>query len=83
MAERIYPDLAQNFEGQQCLEERTILTVLNSDAIKINNHILERVPGPEAVYTGIDPMTDPDAVPLATEMLTTLKFLACQHTEFA
>ena len=73
LAERIYPDLAQNFEDQQWLEERTILTVLNSDARKINDHIIERVPGPETVYTSVDSMTDPDAVPLATEVLNNIE----------
>ena len=34
LAKRIYPDLAQNLENVPWLEERTILTVLNSDAKK-------------------------------------------------
>lgn len=73
LAELIYPDLAQNLDNQQWLQERAILTVLNSDVRKINDHIIERVPGPETVYTSVDNMTDPDAVPLTTEVLNKIE----------
>ena len=73
LAERIFPDLAQNLEDPHWLEERTILTVLNSDAKKINDHIITRVPGPEKVCTSVDSMVDPNAVPLATEVLNKIE----------
>ena len=53
LVERIYPDLAQNLPDLDWLEERAILTVLNSDAKKVNDLIIERLPGPEVVYTSI------------------------------
>ena len=73
LAARIYTDLAQNVGNVQWLEERTILTVLNSDAKKINDHVIESVPGPETVYSSVDSMADTDMVPLATEVLNNIE----------
>ena len=73
LVDRIYPDLAQNLPDLDWLEERAILTVLNSDAKKVNVLIIKRLPGPEVVYTSIDSMADPDAVPLTTEVLNNIE----------
>ncbi|XP_037071434.1 uncharacterized protein LOC119092584 [Pollicipes pollicipes] len=51
------------------LEERAILTVFNAGVKRINDHVIDRPPGPGHVYTSVDSTSDPDAVPLATEVL--------------
>ncbi|XP_043192048.1 ATP-dependent DNA helicase pif1-like [Amphibalanus amphitrite] len=73
LIDRIYPDLAQNLPNLGWLEERAILTVLNSDAKKVNDLVIARMPGPEMEYTSVDSMADPDAVPLATEVLNNIE----------
>ena len=73
LTERVFPDLAQNLQNLDWLEERTILTVLNSDAKAVNDHMIERVPGPEMVYNSVDSMADPNAVPLAAEVLNNIE----------
>ncbi|XP_037071432.1 uncharacterized protein LOC119092581 [Pollicipes pollicipes] len=69
LAARIYPDLSQNIDDTEWLEERAILTVFNAGVKRINDHVIDRPPGPGHVYTSVDSMSDPDAVPLATEVL--------------
>ncbi|XP_043216968.1 uncharacterized protein LOC122379102 [Amphibalanus amphitrite] len=73
LAERIYPDLAQNCQNLEWLEERTILTVLNSDAKIINDHVMESMPGQEKVYDSVDTMTDTNTVPLTAEVLNKIE----------
>ncbi|KAF0298467.1 ATP-dependent DNA helicase PIF1 [Amphibalanus amphitrite] len=73
LVERIYPDLAQNCQNLEWLEERTILTVLNSDAKIINDHVMESMPGQEKVYDSVDTMTDTNAVPLTAEVLNKIE----------
>ncbi|XP_037067965.1 uncharacterized protein LOC119089403 [Pollicipes pollicipes] len=69
LAAWIYPDLSQNIGDTEWFEERAILTVFNAGVKRINDHVIDRPPGPGHVYTSVDSMSDPGAVPLATEVL--------------
>ena len=73
LVDRVFPDLAENMVNMEWLEERAILTVLNSDAKAVNDHVIGCAPGRETIYASVDTMADPDAVPLTAEVLNNIE----------
>ncbi|KAF0302748.1 hypothetical protein FJT64_025176 [Amphibalanus amphitrite] len=73
LAVRIFPDLAANYVDTEWLHQRAILTPRNSDVDKVNQVLMEMLPGATAEYRSIDSMTDPEAVPMLTEVLNSLE----------
>ncbi|KAF0303442.1 hypothetical protein FJT64_024559 [Amphibalanus amphitrite] len=73
LAVRIFPDLAANYVDTEWLHQRAILTPRNSDVDKVNQVLMEMLPGATAEYRSIDSMTDPEAVPMPTEVLNSLE----------
>ena len=55
------------------LKQRTIPTARNVDAEDVNNVLMEALPGAAAHYRSIDSMTDPEAVPVPTEVLNSIE----------
>ena len=73
LAVRIFPDLAANYEDADWLHQRAILTPRNADAAVVNDALTEMLPGPEVHYRSVDSMTDPEAVPVPTEVLNSIE----------
>ncbi|XP_043210441.1 uncharacterized protein LOC122375236 [Amphibalanus amphitrite] len=78
LAVRIFPDLAANYVDTEWLHQRAILTPRNSDVDKVNQVLMEMLPGATAEYRSIDSMTDPEAVPMPTEVLNSLELQDCR-----
>ena len=73
LAARIFPDLDANYEDADWLHQRAILTTRNADAAVVNDALMELLPGPTSHYRSVDTMTDPDAVPMPTEVLNSIE----------
>ena len=73
LADRIYPNLADNYQDTDWLHQRDILTTRNADAEVVNNTLIDLLPGAARQYHSVDTMTDPDAVPVPTEVLNSIE----------
>ena len=73
LAARVFPDLADNYENAEWLHQRAILTTRNTDATAVNDVITDMIPGAPSRYISVDTMTDPEAVPMPTEVLNSIE----------
>lgn len=74
LIKRIFPNIKQNFKNHQWLYERAILTPKNDDVNKINQQILNHLPGEMVQYKSIDTVIDEnETLNFPTEFLNSLE----------
>ncbi|XP_024893165.1 uncharacterized protein LOC112468279, partial [Temnothorax curvispinosus] len=74
LAEKVYPNIEQNYKNHEWLCERAILAPKNESVKKINAHIQNLLPGEITTYKSIDSVTEESqAVQYPTEFLNSLE----------
>ncbi|XP_049308669.1 uncharacterized protein LOC125777627 [Bactrocera dorsalis] len=72
--DRVFPNIAQNYNNHDWLRERAILTPKNVNVNEINFHIQEKLPGNSETYKSIDTaMNDEAPVNYPVEFLNYLE----------
>ena len=75
LIEKIFPDVAINYERDGWLSHRSILAPKNVMVDDINELIMQKIPGVAEVYESTDvPIKGPDSIQYPTEVLNSLKF---------
>lgn len=69
LIQKVYQNLAQNYNSHQWLSERAILAVMNSNVDAINDSIQKKIPGKITTYKSIDTINKDDVVNYPTEFL--------------
>uniref|UniRef100_A0A0A1XAS3 ATP-dependent DNA helicase PIF1 n=1 Tax=Zeugodacus cucurbitae TaxID=28588 RepID=A0A0A1XAS3_ZEUCU len=74
LTDRVFPNIAQNYNNHDWLRERAILAPKNVNVNEINFHIHKKLPGNSETYKSIDTaMNDEDAVNYPVEFLNSLE----------
>ena len=73
LAGRIFPELERRYGDTEWLHQRAILTPLNADTAVVNDEMMEMLPGAAVNYRSVDTMSDPEAVPVPTEVLNSIE----------
>ena len=73
LKETVFPNLMQMYTDTEWLSQRAILCPLNANVNKINNDILNKIPGEENIFRSIDTaITDNEAILYPAEFLNAL-----------
>lgn len=73
LIEKIFPNISENYKNHDWLYERAILVPKNDEVNKINQQIINQLPGELVEYTSIDTVTEEnEAVNFPTEFLNSL-----------
>ena len=74
LIDKVFPQIVTSYKNEDWIRERALLTPLNDDVTKINDIIINLIPGPMESLLSIDTITDPEqAVHFPTEFLNSLE----------